>query len=113
MFSLYFVLKTHIDEMRIERKVYKLNKKIVKLGLELQNIICKYHIYNSMNLDIQTKKYIVIFVSNLIREYNNLINSSEFKIVGKDNINNILNEVEDLLEVMHAGNKIFLELIKS
>lgn len=113
MFSLYFILKNHFDEVKVDRKISKLNEKLEKLTVNLQAFICKYYIYITMNLDKHKKKYMFIFINNLLREHENLIRSSKYEIIKKDNVENMLNEVEDLLEVIHAGNKIFLELIKS
>lgn len=110
MFNLYFILKNHIEEVKMERKISKLNSKIVKLTISLQSLICKYHIYNSMNLEDNVKKAMFIFVNNVIKDHDILVKSSKYKILDKHNISDILSEVDDLIEVIHFGNSRLLKL---
>ncbi len=111
MFSLYFVLKAHIEEVKMSRRVSKLNDKMVVLTLSLQKLICKYHAYNSLNLADGVKKSMFIYVNNVVREHDNLIKCSKYKVLDKYNIDSIISDVDDLLEVIDFGCKRLLKLV--
>ena len=65
MFSLYFILKTHIDEIKYNNYQKKLEKKFQRLDYYIQKMIIDYH------SNCKTKEA-TICVYNIISDYEKL-----------------------------------------
>lgn len=96
MFSIYFILKNHIKEMKSASYQKKLIKKTIKLDYEIQKLVISYHRFKrntNMSLIPAT-----VCITNIISEYRKLKNNHIIE----------LNRVEDLIEDIYFIRKEFL-----